>query len=81
MFDWLPDFLRLYFARNIFRGNSSFSWVAGFLSPCATTYSPILSERKIYQEESDELNFEFVKSNEPHWMNLKGTNCDTIEIR
>ena len=28
IFDWLPDFLRLYFARTIFRGNSSFSWVA-----------------------------------------------------
>jgi len=80
IFDWLPDFLRLYFARNIFRGNSSFSWVAGFLSPCATTYSPILHERKIYRSSADETLFEFVEGNHPHWMNLKGSHCDEIRI-
>ena len=80
MFDWLPDFLRLYFARTIFRGNSSFSWVAGFLSPTAKVYSPVLTQRKTYMNASDEVLFEFVEGNEPHWMNLKGTNCDTIEI-
>jgi hypothetical protein len=26
IFDWLDDFLKLYFARTIFRANSSFSW-------------------------------------------------------
>lgn len=72
IFDWLPDFLRLYFARNIFRGNSSFSWWAAFLSPTATTYSPVLTERKIYFEESDEVKFDFVKGNHPHWLNYKG---------
>jgi hypothetical protein len=30
IFDWLEDFLRLYFARTIFRANSSFSWWAAF---------------------------------------------------
>ncbi len=80
MFDWLPDFLRLYFARTIFRGNSSFSWVAAFLSPCAKVYSPVLTQRKTYMEQSDELLFDFVEGNEPHWMNLKGSHCDTIEI-
>jgi hypothetical protein len=80
IFDWLPDFLRLYFARNIFRGNSSFSWVAGFLSPCATVYSPILNQRKIYRNSSDETKFEFVEGNWPHWMNLKGSSCDEIRI-
>ena len=81
LYDWLPDFLRLYFARTIFRGNSSFSWVAGFLSPTAQVYSPVLSERKIYMSPADEMLFEFVEGNEPHWMNLKGSHCDTIEIR
>ena len=80
MFDWLPDFLRLYFARTIFRANSSFSWVAGFLSPTAKVYSPVLTDRKTYMGENDELNFEFVEGNEPHWMNLKGSHCDSIEI-
>lgn len=80
MFDWLPDFLRLYFARTIFRANSSFSWVAGFLSPCAKVYSPVLHERKIYRNETDEVKFEFVEGNHPHWMNLKGSVCDEIII-
>lgn len=81
MFDWLPDFLRLYFARNIFRGNSSFSWVAGFLSPTAQVYSPVLHTRKIYKSSSDETEFEFVKGNHPHWINLKGFGCDEIRIK
>jgi hypothetical protein len=80
IFDWLPDFLRLYFARNIFRGNSSFSWVAGFLSPCATVYSPVLHTRKVYHKDDDETLFEFVKGNHPHWFNLKGDKCDEIII-
>ena len=81
MFDWLPDFLRLYFARTIFRGNSSFSWVAGFLSPCAKVYSPILTQRKTYCSENDELQFPFAEGNEPHWMALSNSNCPLIEIR
>ena len=80
LFDWLPDFLRLYFARTVFRGNSSFSWVAAFLNPNIKVYSPVLTQRKTYRGTSDELLFEFVEGNEPHWMNLKGTHCDTIEI-
>jgi len=81
IFDWLPDFLRLYFARTIFRGNSSFSWVAGFLSPTAQVYSPILHTRKIYRSHTDETEFEFVKGNHPHWINLKGFGCDEIHIK
>lgn len=80
MFDWLPDFLRLYFARTIFRGNSSFSWVAAFLSPTANVFSPVLTQRKTYRNSDDEILFDFVEGNEPHWMNLKGSHCDTIEI-
>ena len=80
MFDWLPDFLRLYFARTIFRANSSFSWAAAFLSPTAKVYSPVLTERKTYRGDADEVMFEFVEGNEPHWMNLKGSHCESIEI-
>jgi hypothetical protein len=78
IFDWLPDFLRLYFARTIFRANSSFSWVAAFLSPTAEVYSPVLGTRKIYKGEKDEVMYEFVKGNHPHWFNYKGHSCSEI---
>lgn len=78
IFDWLPDFLRLYFARTIFRANSSFSWVAAFLSPTADVYSPVLSTRKIYKGERDEVEYEFVKGNHPHWFNYQGHSCSEI---
>jgi hypothetical protein len=38
MFDWLDDFLKLYFARTIFRADSSFSWWAATLSPTAKVF-------------------------------------------
>jgi hypothetical protein len=69
VFDWLPDFLKLYFARTIFRANSSFSWWAAFLSPVATTYSPVVSKRVVYGRDGlQEVDFEFVEGNHPHWM-------------
>ena len=69
IFDWLEDFLRIYFAKNIFRANSSFSWWASFLSPTATVYSPVLDKQVIYGIESyTEINVPFVKGNHPHWM-------------
>lgn len=69
VFDWMPDFLKLYFARNIFRANSSFSWWAAFLSPTATVYSPVLHKQVIYGRDAlEEINVEFVKGNHPHWM-------------
>ena len=71
-FDYFPDFLKLYFARNIFRANSSFSWWAAFLSPSATVYSPILHKRIIYGEDKKELDCEFIKSNTPHFMHVLG---------
>ena len=68
-FDWLDDFLKLYFARTIFRANSSFSWWASFLAPQATVYSPILDKQHIYGRDGfEEINIEFVKGNHPHWM-------------
>lgn len=81
IFDWLPDFLRLYFARTIFRSNSSFSWWAGFLSPCARVFSPVLAERKIYLGEKDEIDCQFVEGNHPHWINTSTDGrCPEIRI-
>lgn len=70
IFDWLEDFLRLYFARTIFRANSSFSWWAGFLSPTATVYSPVLDKQVVYGLNGvlEEIRVNFVKGNHPHWM-------------
>ena len=69
IFDWLEDFLRLYFARTIFRANSSFSWWAAFLSPTAKVYSPILDKKHIYGVDGmEEIEVEFVDGNHPHWL-------------
>ena len=71
MFDWLDDFLRIYFARTVFRANSSFSWWPCFLSPYSQTYAPLLDKRVVYGRDSlDEVDFEFVKGNYPHWTYL-----------
>jgi hypothetical protein len=81
MFDWLEDFLRLYFARTVFRANSSFSWWACFLSPTATVYSPVLDNQIIYGRDDnlEEITAEFVLGNQPHWMYL-GTASRCISI-
>lgn len=69
LFDWLEDFLRLYFARTIFRANSSFSWWAAFLAPQARVFSPVLTRRHIYGVDGlEEIDVEFVEGNHPHWM-------------
>lgn len=70
VFDWLEDFLRLYFARTIFRANSSFSWWASFLSPTAKVYSPVLDKQVIYGRGNDgvEIDVDFIEGNQPHWM-------------
>jgi len=81
VFDWLEDFLRLYFARTIFRANSSFSWWAAFLSPTATVYSPILENQIIYGRDDryEEIETEFSIGNEPHWMfNATESRCIVI---
>jgi hypothetical protein len=81
MFDWLEDFLRLYFARTVFRANSSFSWWACFLSPTATVYSPVLDTQVIYGRDDnlEEIEAYFVEGNAPHWMYL-GTESRCILI-
>jgi|LauGreDrversion4_2_1035121.scaffolds.fasta_scaffold14388_4 hypothetical protein len=69
IFDWLDDFLKMYFARTIFRANSSFSWWAAFLSPSAKVYSPVINDIKIYGKDGifEELDVDFVEGNSPHW--------------
>lgn len=74
VFDWLEDFLTMYFARTIFRANSSFSWWAAFLSPTAKVYSPVINKQHIYGVDgTEEIFLDFVEGNHPHWMYK---NCD-----
>lgn len=80
-FAWLPDFLKLKFAKTIFRANSSFSWWAAFLSN-AEVYSPRLIKRELFHETGKEIDVEFEKGNSPHWMCVKGVDqCDDIVIK
>jgi hypothetical protein len=69
LFDWLDDFLKLYFARTIFRANSSFSWWAATLSPTAKVFSPVIEQAHIYGVDGmEETTVEFVEGNHPHWL-------------
>ena len=69
-FDFLDDWLKMYFARTIFRGNSSFSFWAGLLSPTAKVYSPVVDKQLIYGRDglTEELFLDFTEGNENHWM-------------
>ena len=86
IFDWLPDFLRLYFAGSIFRANSSFSFWASTLSKGRKTppkiFSPRLDKRILYAREDtleQEGHFDFEEGNHPHWLCITGKdNCDNI---
>ena len=55
--------------------------MGAFLSPTAEVYSPVLGTRKIYKGEKDEVEYEFVKGNHPHWFNYKGHSCSEIVFR
>lgn len=69
VFDWLDDFLKLYFARTIFRANSSFSWWAATLSPTAKVFSPVIDRKHIYGIDGmEEIDVDFVEGNHPHWL-------------
>ncbi|MFT6546485.1 MAG: hypothetical protein ACJAT2_003833 [Bacteriovoracaceae bacterium] len=79
IFDWLPDFLRLYFARSIFRANSSFSWWACNLAKGRETppkiFAPRLDKRVLYAREEtfkQEADFDFEEGNHPHWLCVTG---------
>lgn len=71
-FDFFPEFLIIYFARTVFRGNSAFSWWASYLSN-AQIYAPVLKNKptdkrnKFYEMECD-----FVEGNHPHFMGSRG---------
>jgi hypothetical protein len=82
VFDWLPDFLRLYFARTIFRANSSFSFWAAFLSN-AKVFAPVLDRREIYsgsKGSGKEIDVEFIEGNHPHWLVQSGQAAEHIII-
>jgi hypothetical protein len=66
VFDFLPDFLTMVFARNLFRGNSSLSWWAAFLSE-GNVYSPVLKNH-ITCNETNFMECDFVEGNYPHFM-------------
>ena len=69
VFDWLDDFLKLNFARTIFRANSSFSWWAATLSPTAKVFSPVIDKNHIYGVDGmEEITVDFVEGNHPHWL-------------
>ena len=68
---WLPDFLKLIFARRIFRANSAFSVWAAWLSD-AEVISPWLHE----YAPSREIDVKFVRGNHPHWMSVKGVHAN-----
>lgn len=86
IFDWLPDFLRLYFARSIFRANSSFSFWACTLSKGRENppriFAPRLDHRILYAKKEtyeQETEFDFEEGNHPHWLCISGKdNCDNI---
>lgn len=86
VFDWLPDFLRIYFARSIFRANSSFSFWACTLAKGRETppriFAPRLDHRVLYAKEEtfkQETEFEFEEGNHPHWLCITGKDkCDDI---
>ena len=71
-FDFFPDFLTIYFARTIIRGNSAFSWWASTLSLTNNIYSPDLGAKpdellnKYYLAECS-----FIKGNSKHFMNFQ----------
>ena len=86
IFDWFPDFLRLYFARTIFRANSSFSFWACTLAKGRENppkiFAPRLNKRVLYAKKETfkkETYFNFEEGNHPHWLCITGKdNCDNI---
>lgn len=70
-FDFLPDFLLMYFARKIIRGNSSFGWWACCLSN-AEIYSPIIiSKPPECNDRYYEMETGFTKGNHMHFVGNK----------
>jgi hypothetical protein len=77
-FDFLPEFLIIYFARTVFRGNSAFSWWSSFLSD-AKIYSPVITNKPSDKRNSfHEMDCEFVEGNHPHFMGSRGEGFNDI---
>ena len=75
VFEWLPDFLIMYFSRKLFRGNSALSWWAAFLGDCEV-YSPVVEDH-ILCKGRNFMFADFVNNNEPHFMGSKAEGfCD-----
>jgi len=71
-FDFLPEFLIVYFARTVFRGNSAFSWWAAFLGD-SKVYSPVITSKPTgKRNDFHEMDCEFVEGNHPHFMGSRG---------
>ena len=88
---FLEDMLKLYFARRIFRANSSFSWWAAFLAYMhrrgeVEVWSPVLHTKNLYGGHHGGIgathtttDFEYIRSTGPHWMCEKFQhNCGDI---
>ena len=71
---FLPDFYRMAKAKNLFRGNSSFSWVAGLLCE-GRVFAPIVKGL----EGGREHEVEFVEGNWPRLSNLNG--CGELHVQ
>ena len=83
VFDWFPDFLRLYFARSVFRANSSFGFWACLLGNQKNIFSPVLTKKEIYsgtKGSGKQIEVNFIKGNTPHWLCLKEDHCGKIKI-
>lgn len=70
IFDWLDDWLKMYFARTVFRANSSFAFWACLLSPTAKVFSPVVNKQLIYGRNglTEEIDVDFTEGNQNHWM-------------
>ena len=78
VYDFLPDFLIIYFARIVLRGNSGFSWWAAELSG-GEVYSPIVPHREKTVVGPNWIDCKFVRGNHPHFMGLSTViSCSAI---
>jgi hypothetical protein len=72
IFDWLEDWLKIHFARKVFRANSSFSWWASFLNPNGKIFSPVLDDHCVFGIHGmREIQVDFIEATYPHWMHGK----------
>lgn len=66
-FDWLFDFLKMYFSKNLFRPYSSFSFWAGFLSQNRNTPTKVFCPNKESYQKPEPKIVNFIEGNHTHW--------------